>query len=372
MNRFSLGLSSYIMGRVLMLCAVLSFAVNEIGAQNVAVTMKMDTVNILLGDQVGLTATVTVRSGSHVAFPHFTEGDTIAQGVEVVSQTPVSETAIDGGARRRYETKYYITAFDSALYTIPPLRVTVDGQEYEARETLGLKVDMVPVDTLHPEKFAGPVGVLPSVLDWQWRHWSYALGGIPIVLGLLGIIMRLSSRRPLRRRRVIKPQIPPYREANEAMQGLDTLRDSASADGGKAYYVRLTDILRRYLMRRFDIAAPEQTTDETLAEISAVLDPNKQTALTGVLQTADMVKFAGQATSDSERRTHAEVVQHLLDETRDDTMEHPQPIVTMEVLSEGMQWRFRLMLWSLLGILLVGGIALVVWVLIRTWNMYMY
>lgn len=358
--------------RVLALCGILISVVCEVGAQGVAVSMKMDTVNILLGDQVGLTATVTARSGSRVAFPHFAEGDTLTNGVEVVSQTPVVETVVDGGARRRYETKYYITAFDSALYTIPPLRVTVDGQEYAARETLGLKVDMVPVDTLHPEKFAGPVGVLPCVMDWQWRHLSYALGGIPIVLCLLGIVVRLSSRRPLRRRRVVKPQIPPYREAHEAMQTLGALRNEAPADGGKAYYIKLTDILRRYLMRRFGIAAPEQTTDETLSGISAVLDENTQAALTQVLRTADMVKFAGQSTSDRERKTHADAVQQMLDGTRDETMEHPKPVVTVEVLSEGMQWRFRMVLWSLLCMSSVGGIALTVWVLLRTWNMYVY
>ena len=54
---------------------------------------------------------------------------------------------------------------------------------------------------------------------------------------------------------------------------------------------------------------------------------------------------------------HADYVRNFLDNTRDESMEHPQPIVTMEVLSEGMQWKFRLALWASMVLLVVGGIA---------------
>ena len=69
---------------------------------------------------------------------------------------------------------------------------------------------------------------------------------------------------------------------------------------------------------------------------------------------------------------HADYVRNFLDNTRDESMEHPQPIVTMEVLSEGMQWKFRLALWASMVLLVVGGIALILWTTVSAWQFYSY
>lgn len=343
-------------------------------AQQVVVSMKMDTVQMLIGEQLGLTTSVVARPGCKVKFPHFNEGDTLTTGLEVVSQTPVRETSVDAGARRRYETTYYVTAFDSALYSIPGMEVEVDGKAYAAPEVIGLKVGTVPVplDSLHPDFFfpAFTVHPAPFVVETKWVVG--ALSGILIVIAMLLVGGRLASRRPLRRRRVIKPQVPPYTEARQAMDALPALESDAPLDGGKAYYVRLTDILRRYLLRRFGIQAPEQTTDETLAAICPYIHKEELDGMAPLLRTADMVKFAGQSSTHQERKMHADYVRNFLDNTRDESMEHPQPIVTMEVLSEGMQWKFRLALWASMVLLVVGGIALILWITVSAWQFYSY
>ena len=136
--------------------------------------------------------------------------------------------------------------------------------------------------------------------------------------------------------------------------------------------MRLTDLLRRYLLRRFGIQAPEQTTDETLAAICPYIHKEELDGMAPLLRTADMVKFAGQSSTHQERKMHADYVRNFLDNTRDESMEHPQPIVTMEVLSEGMQWKFRLALWASMVLLVVGGIALILWITVSAWQFYSY
>jgi hypothetical protein len=60
--------------------------------------------------------------------------------------------------------------------------------------------------------------------------------------------------------------------------------------------VRLSDIVRRYVERRFGIRAPEQTTKEFLAEASrhpSIVEGHR-VLLSGFMRTADRVKFAAE------------------------------------------------------------------------------
>ena len=59
--------------------------------------------------------------------------------------------------------EYVITSFDSALYYLPPIPVTVDGKEYKSK-ALALKVYSIPVDTLHPDQFFGQKPVMKAPL----------------------------------------------------------------------------------------------------------------------------------------------------------------------------------------------------------------
>ena len=86
--------------------------------------------------------------------------------------------------------------------------------------------------------------------------------------------------------------IPPY---DEAIMKLTQLKSEKLWEAGqdKEYYTRLTDILRNYLERRFDINAMEMTT----GQIMDVLRKNEETLavndqLNKILEMADFVKFA--------------------------------------------------------------------------------
>jgi hypothetical protein len=76
---------------------------------------------------------------------------------------------------------------------------------------------------------------------------------------------------------------------------LDRLKSEKSWKAGKnkKYYTDLTDILRKYIERRFQFNALEMTTDEILALFKR--DKSTQSVyqnLSQILQLADLVKFA--------------------------------------------------------------------------------
>ena len=86
---------------------------------------------------------------------------------------------------------------------------------------------------------------------------------------------------------------------------LDQQAVSTGGDGSKAeglieagefhpFYVRLSDIVRRYVEERFGLMAPQRSTPEFLREArgSSALSDDHQDLLARFLRAADMVKFA--------------------------------------------------------------------------------
>ena len=365
-------LTNHSLRKVMQLVGCILFASlpGNLWGQNVAVSMHMDTVSILIGEQVQLTVKVAAPAGSKIRFPHYQ--DTLTQGVEVIRQSPVKELPGKSGKNKFYETKYTITAFDSALYTLPPIAVEVNDSTYHASRPLGLKVEMMPVDTAHLDQFAGPEGVQSNAFERTAKPLWMSVGTLAVLMLLMLLIGRLASRKPLKRLRVVIPAIPPHREAKTEMQQLHSMEDAAPADGGKAYYMKLSAILRRYIGRRFQLQAMEATTGELLTNTKTLLSPEQSKAVEEVLQKADMVKFAGLSTLHTERKRHAAMVDDFLDETRDEAMEHPKKQIQSIVLSDGIQLKFRIALWCGIAVLIACGFWLMYEIPALLWEYYSY
>lgn len=72
----------------------------------------------------------------------------------------------------------------------------------------------------------------------------------------------------------------------------------------KLFVIAVSDALRAYLEDAFQLRAPEQTTEEFLAELrsSALLSEGQKTSLGDFLQSCDMVKFARYEPRETELR----------------------------------------------------------------------
>lgn len=95
-----------------------------------------------------------------------------------------------------------------------------------------------------------------------------------------------------RRSKFEEALLPPHVEANKALEQLHH-RKLWQNDKHNLYYTLLTDILRRYISRRWEIRAMEFTTNETMEALRSFDIPNdSRLALHTILRTADMAKFA--------------------------------------------------------------------------------
>ena len=122
----------------------------------VTVEAKIDSTQILIGQQVGITVEVSADAGKSVEFMQYDSLQQMLPGLEVLlSEVPDTEYLNDN-KRVLLSKRYIVTSFDSSLYYIPPMQVVVDGEAYEsnnlALKVLTMDIDTMAVDSIFPFK----------------------------------------------------------------------------------------------------------------------------------------------------------------------------------------------------------------------------
>lgn len=102
---------------------------------------------------------------------------------------------------------------------------------------------------------------------------------------------------------------------DEAMRGLERLAALLRPEESRAYGIRSTAVLRRYIERRFGLHAPFQATEEFLVAAggSSLLPAADRERLAGFLRWCDLLKF-GRAVADAEElgKLHAAAVEFVV------------------------------------------------------------
>ena len=153
------------MNRNIILIALLCLlSIGRTVAQSVTVEAKIDSLQILIGEQAKVQLQVAMDAKQRAVFPAYT--DTLVRGVEIIETAKPDTQFLNDRQRMLITQEYIVTSFDSALYYLPPMPVTVDGKEYSSK-ALALKVYSMPVDTLHPDQFFGQKTVMKAPFAWE-------------------------------------------------------------------------------------------------------------------------------------------------------------------------------------------------------------
>lgn len=315
----------------------------------VTVDVEIDSTDILIGEQVHLTATVSAGSGQKVEFPVYGSG-VLTKGVEVLERGDIDTILLNSGKRIQLRRCYTLTAFDSALYHIPPVEVLVDGKKYKSQNSIGLKVGTIPVDTVHLDNFSGPHSVVEGIFEWNsyLLGWSMLLWVNLIVLFLL--VVRHSNHKPVTRRIVIRPKTPPHQQAITEIEKMKV--DTPLTEGTmKQRYMRLTDILRTYIEERFGFNAKEMTSSEIIEKLFGNSDPSALRELRVLLETSDLVKFAKFTASLNEMDRSLMQAIDFVRITKIEEQEISKPIVKEVAFDELKQKRLRIVMCFLIFLL---------------------
>ena len=320
------------------------------------VEQRMDSLQLLIGQQTILHLKVTARKGARIVLPSFKPQDQIVPGVEVVEQSK-GDTMQMGDDRIQVSRDYTLTSFDEKVFVVPALDVKIDGKSYHGNP-LALKVLTVPVDTVHPNQFYPAKGVQDN--PFEWSEWSFAFWLSLLMIIICGAMIylrnRLKKNKPIIARIRIVKRVPAHEKALREINDIKHHHTSASQETQKEYYTQLTNTLRAYIVSRFGFNAMEMTRGEIIEHLRASGDQKMIDELRMLFSTADLVKFAKYEIPMNENDANLVNAINFIDRTKTDEQPKEEKIVpTLSTEDQKSQQQRRL----IKTLLWVGGISVV-------------
>ena len=299
------------MKRILYFILIL-FVFPTLHAQEVKVATS--TKNIKIGEQIEYKISVQAPADAAVVFP---EGQTFG-ALEMVKTNP-TDTLKEAG-KFRLEKAYYLTQFDEGKYTIPQQKIQISHKDFYT-DSLLVEVHNVAVDTLkQPLYDAKPIAEVTS--PSSSHLWLWIVGIVALLLTAAALYFFVFRKKKLSAEEERK-KLPPFERAIQDLKDLQNSKYLIESQH-KAYYTRLTDIVKEYLEDEVHILAKESTTDELLAKINDLQQTGKLhlseetiNNLKRVLQNADLVKFAKSKPSDNNAEYDRETIENVVIKTQE-------------------------------------------------------
>ncbi len=258
--------------------------------------------SIGIGDRFDYVIEVERDLVQTTAFPVFEPQEEFV----VVEDLPVDTLARDGRTLK-LRKRYRMAAFEQGRFRFAPAGVLYVDKNIQdtlyGGDSLQLTVFSFLIDSTSQSIYdLKPQHTLPFRFAEIRGYLTWGL----LILALLGAVvyaaMRYLRSRGKRLGDLFKPA-PPKPAHIEAIMALEALHHQKLWQNNrhKSYYSGLTDILRTYIARRWEVGAMEMTSEEIIAAMRTQELPEKaRMDLTTILRDADLVKFA-KATPEAEQ-----------------------------------------------------------------------
>jgi hypothetical protein len=276
-----------------MLFTMLSGSFSFLKAQ-VTVKASIDSTHILIGDQIKLLLEIEKPKDLDIEFPQIP--DTFSSHIEVVNRSKIDTIKLDSKVREKLVQSLSLTSFDSGIHQIPSFFFKMkDGKMLDSAATMALafqvltmKVDTTkgPVDIKVP--YSAPVTLKEIV--------PYILGVILIaaILFFAFYYIKWKKKKVPLFVKAEKPEDPPHVIALRELERIKAQK-LWQHEKLKQYYSEVSDTIRLYIEKRFDVPAMEFTSAETIGTFRQnknMIDDSALDELQHILSLADLVKFA--------------------------------------------------------------------------------
>jgi len=256
----------------------------------ISVESHVDRATITIGDRI--VYALTVKTDPQVKLEPLALGSNL--GTFEVKDYKIYDPVKTKDGKIINKSEYIITTFTTGEYVIPPIAVYYTDPKGEKKqiesEPLFILVKSVGATESDKEDIRG----LKPPIEIKGGYWAYLL--IFPALILLGAFGFLYYRQ--KSKAIALPKIPEELKKpawEVALLELENLKNSDifAKKEIKKYYIILSDIIRKYLERRYQITALDRTTPEVKGEMkSAKVDKEIIELVYDFLSTCDLVKFA--------------------------------------------------------------------------------
>ena len=294
-----------------------------------------------LGDPIYARLEIEAPSGITIDAPFQEAGDQRLGRFGIIAFTGDTKRKPDGG--QLHEQTYTLEAPASGRQRIPPLRFEITdtrsgapsapattppgaaagsaapgaasppkGAQEILTDEIPLEIAPVPVEAASAPLRPALAELDPDVGGIGWLTILAIAAGVA-VLGSGSVL----GYRALRARHRIEQQRSAY---DVAVGQLRALEDNGppQPEAADAWFVALSSIVRRYLEQRYDIRAPELTTEEFLQVTAtrAELTAEHRALLMSFLERCDRVKFAGYRPDADESLATLKAARGFVEDTR--------------------------------------------------------
>ena len=315
---------------VLILALILSLVPLGLASadEEISATLTAAQGEFTVGDRIPLILTVTHPNGYRVMPLQFQ--DSVLGALEIQEVAPPQVVANPDGTETTTQT-ILATLWAPGEYTTPELSLALSDTNGEIRQIsaapLGLNMTSVLVEGDTELRDIKPQASLPLPAIWPW-----VVGGLLLAL-LVALVGGWLLRRWWLRRKTALANAPDLRLPHEvAFDDLSTIEglNLPPQHRFKEHYTLISDVLRQYIEKSFQIPTLDRTTAEIRRSLKmAPFNQDNKRLLVELLNEADLVKFAKVRPEIPMAQNYMNKARHFVGETR------PSEVVTSNGSNNG-------------------------------------
>lgn len=293
-------------------------------AQKITILASVDSSDYLVGDYINYT--IEVRSPDELQIQTPAVADSIKKLEQIKLNEPVQ---LKNESTNITRFSYIFSFYDSSEITIPAIPV-----KYK-----------IKTDSVYQSSLTNPVTFIvrtvkvnnqedikdvkePITIPFDWKFWIVF---ILIFLVLLAIALFFYRRYKLKKlQRPVVQKVVKIPIHVSALAQLDNLEREKLWQNGKIkeYHSRITEIVRDYFSKRFELPALELTTTESIQQLEMVRQARNVVQITSeFLSNADLVKFAKYIPMDSINQEMMKQAKEIIHKTIPAEREKPREVV---------------------------------------------
>ncbi len=259
-------------------------AISAVDHSDVSVKVEVDHAFITIGDRVNFKVTVSHPKNTRI--------------LSIAADEALSDFEIKSSQDFSFDEKdishtgknFVLTSYELGEYVIRPIRVEYEREgKTMAAETNQLYLTVQSIGA--PKDEQSDIRGIKGVMKLSPPQWIWVL----LVLMLSAVAGLAILRRHLNRRKnmpdIRAPELSAHEEAYQALQRLQ-FSDLLQRGEVKLYFMTLSEIIRRFLERRFLIRALESTTTEICTALDGQTEAENHSLVQNILELCDFVKFA--------------------------------------------------------------------------------